>query len=385
MRTGLPPPSLIVGITALLLSVQLSQVQSQSAPCTTPTRNPGLCVDIRRCTNIFNIVSNPTPPPTGIANYIKKAACTLPGIERSVCCQPHEVKPEQPTTAAPPTSVGGSSLLPDKCGQAVADRIAFGNVTKVFDYPWMAVLKYNSNGELVDGCGGSLINKRYILTAAHCLRTRSTLQLQVVRLGEHDKSSEIDCNIYKNKKGEIIERDCANKTEDYGIESIVVHESYQKPKYSNDIGLIRLDRDVEMQDHIHPICLPVTPALRSAQFERYVVTGWGTTEKQTGSDVLLSAIVPRVSNAECQERMAQNNLKVQLSDKQMCAGGEGLVDTCRGDSGGPLGYSADFNGARFVQFGVVSAGIDSCGLKSVPGIYCRVAAYMDWILANMKP
>ncbi|XP_055617608.1 serine protease grass-like [Toxorhynchites rutilus septentrionalis] len=352
----------------------LAQVKAQSAVCTTPTNLQGLCVPIQRCRNIFKITQLPSPPPVAVANYIRKAECTLPGVERSICCQPAEVEPEMTT-----------NLLPKDCGQSVAERIANGNLTRVFDYPWMALLRYAQNGEILDGCGGSLINKRYVLTAAHCLKTRSTLQLDHIRLGEHTRSEEIDCIIFRDKKGAELERDCADPVEDYGVESIIIHPDYNRPKYSNDIGLVRLNRDVTMKDHIRPICLPVTPKLRSLQFDKYIVTGWGTTENQTGSDILLSAILPRVDIDSCQQRMAQNRLNVQLSSKQLCAGGEGQVDTCRGDSGGPLGFSTEYNGARFVQFGIVSAGVDSCGLKSVPGIYCRVDSYMDWILENIKP
>ncbi|XP_058449065.1 serine protease grass-like [Malaya genurostris] len=356
-----------------------NEAQAQSAPCLTPTRQDGLCVPIHRCRNIYDIVQKPTPPSTGIANYIKRAACTLPGVERSICCQPPEVVPE--TTVLP----GKADLLPKECGQSVNDRIAFGNATQVFAFPWMALLQYNQNGELIDGCGGSLINNRYVLTAAHCIKTRSTIRLVQVRLGEHTRNQDIDCNIYRDNNGVEIERDCADPVEDYQVESFEIHPDYNRPKYSNDIGLIRLDRSVTMKYHIRPICLPVTPQLRSKQFERYIVTGWGTTENQTGSQALLQATVPRVNNDECQQKMLQNRLNVQLSDKQLCAGGSDKVDTCRGDSGGPLVFSTDFNGPRFIQFGVVSAGVDSCGKKSIPGIYCRVGSYMDWILNTIKP
>ncbi|XP_058811606.1 serine protease grass-like [Topomyia yanbarensis] len=374
-----PRRSLICWVLTFGVLWLSSKVQAQSAPCTTPTRQDGLCVAIHRCRNIYDIVQNPTPPPIGIANYIKRAACTLPGVERAICCQPQEVVPE------PTISSAKIDLLPKECGQSVTDRIAFGNVTQVFSYPWMALLRYNQNGEIIDGCGGSLINNRYVLTAAHCLKTRSTLKLVQVRLGEHTRNQDIDCNIYKDKYGEEIERDCAEPVEDYQVESFEIHPDYNRPKYSNDIGLIRLDRDVVVKYHIRPICLPVTPQLRLKQFERYIVTGWGTTENQTGSQVLLEATVPRVNNDECQQTMLQNRLNVQLSDKQMCAGGSGKVDTCRGDSGGPLGFSTDLNGPRFIQFGVVSAGVDSCGKKNVPGIYCRVGSYMDWILDTIRP
>lgn len=367
---------------AICLTIWLSVVKTQSAPCTTPTKTPGQCVSIERCQNIYSIIQSPTPPSTGIANYIRRAACTLAGVERSICCQPSEVLPEKTVVTANSNKL---DLLPKDCGQRIEDRLAFGNITRVFQYPWMALLRYNHNGELVDGCGGSLINKRYILTAAHCIKTRSTLQLEYVRLGEHTRSTDIDCNIYRNKEGVEIERDCADPVEEYKVESFEIHPDYNRPKYSNDIGLIRLDRDVVMADHIKPICLPVTPELQKLELDKYIVTGWGTTENQTGSDVLLEAKLPRVSNAECQQHMIQNRLNVQLSDKQMCAGGEGLVDTCRGDSGGPLAFSTIYNGPRFVQFGVVSAGVDSCGKKSVPGIYCRVGSYIDWILNNIRP
>ncbi|XP_055613018.1 serine protease grass-like [Uranotaenia lowii] len=346
---------------------------ASEVPCTTPVRKPGFCVDIRRCANIYRIVTDPNPPLIGLANYIRKAACTLPRVERSVCCVPSEIDLKAKVVA-----------LPTKCGQAVTDRIAYGNVTKVFDFPWMAVLKYKTiAGYMTDACGGTLIHKRYVLTAAHCLRTPSKIQIHTVRLGEHDKSSEIDCNIYRNPRGMVIQEECAKKPVDYGIESMVVHENYNKPTRSNDIGLIRLDRDVKMDDHIHPICLPVTPALRSLELKRYLVTGWGTTENQIGSDVLLSAVLPSVSNEDCNKRWQKFNARVY--DTDMCAGGENFVDSCEGDSGGPLGFPATYNGVRFVQFGVVARGGSFCGAENRPGIYTRVAPYMDWIMANIEP
>lgn len=293
--------------------------------------------------------------------------------------------PEPTTTTSSPAFGANLQLLPVDCGLRVDDRLAFGNVTKVFSYPWMAVLRYSKDSELIDGCGGSLINERYILTAAHCLKTSSSLQIHSVVLGEHTKGQPIDCNIYHDSKGNEIERDCAEEVQVFGIESFEIHQDYNRPKFSNDIGLIRLDKDVTMTDHIKPICLPVTADLQKKVFENYVVTGWGTTEDQTGSNILLEAVLRHVDISECQLKMNENRLPIRLSDKQMCAGGKDKIDTCKGDSGGPLGFSANYNGARFVQFGIVSVGINSCGLKTVPGVYCRVASYMDWIAEHIKP
>lgn len=50
-------------------------------------------------------------------------------------------------------------------------RVFGGRDTKIKDYPWMVALHYDYDEWFrVWGCGGSLINKKYVLTAAHCVR-----------------------------------------------------------------------------------------------------------------------------------------------------------------------------------------------------------------------
>ena len=55
------------------------------------------------------------------------------------------------------------------CGsRTILSNIVGGKETKLGDYPYMALLGYEFDGRVVYGCGGSLINKWYVLTAAHC-------------------------------------------------------------------------------------------------------------------------------------------------------------------------------------------------------------------------
>lgn len=63
--------------------------------------------------------------------------------------------------------------LPTDCGDSASDRIHGGQATRIDEFPWTALLAYNSNKNNMIitqfSCGGSLINERYVLTGKHLI------------------------------------------------------------------------------------------------------------------------------------------------------------------------------------------------------------------------
>lgn len=199
-----------------------------------------------------------------------------------------------------------------------------------------------------------------------------------VRLGEWDTSTATDCN----------DDECAPPPLDIPVEQLIPHERYNpdSKQQENDVALVRLSQPVAFTEFIKPICLPLSTRLRQQQYDNVglTVAGWGRTENGTNSQRMLKLDISGVPRAQCARIYQRQN--VALGAGQMCAGGEAGKDSCRGDSGGPLmRYDNQAEYPHWYVAGIVSFGPTPCGLVGFPGVYTRVAEYVDWIRANMRP
>ncbi|XP_012285292.1 serine protease easter-like isoform X2 [Orussus abietinus] len=273
----------------------------------------------------------------------------------------------------------------DICGLSMSQRIIGGMNARLGQYPWVVRLGYafvNKNGEYLEknvtfGCGGTLINKDYVVTASHCLvDSPKDFYLVRIRLGELNVMSNPDCeNGY-----------CAPKYVDIEPSEIILHETYNKPTFRHDVAVIRLSQSVSFNEYIRPICLPETGNLDvSLVGQQAEVAGWGVVDIESGrsSSVLQAVKLPIVPTVLCQRIFDHIPIDDVL---QLCVGGQIGKDSCRGDSGGPLMRVDSFGGPyKYYLFGIVSFGTARCGASTSPAVYTNVARYLPWILDHVSP
>lgn len=177
-----------------------------------------------------------------------------------------------------------------ECGRQFTDRIIKGKRANLDDYPWMALFQYSKpRGQTGFHCGGVLINKRYVLSAAHCfVGLRSGWEAIKVRLGEWDFESEMDCT------EELDDLHCAPPVQEFDLERIIPHEGFSMRDMhkSHDIALVRMSGEAEITSYVKPICLPEPGSVNSDRLYNgiMVASGWGRTENGKLQDQLYKQI-----------------------------------------------------------------------------------------------
>ncbi|XP_060028566.1 testisin-like [Erinaceus europaeus] len=253
-----------------------------------------------------------------------------------------------------------SSLLSWPCGQqTVPTRIIGGQDSELGRWPWQGSLRYWDTHI----CGASLLNRRWVLSAAHCFEQSSHPFDWSVQFGEISSSpSFFNLQAYNNR---------------YRVEQIILSPQFLGTG-PYDIALLKLSSPVTYDSFVQPICvLPSTYQLRNQN--NCWITGWGEIAEDTSlpyPSTLQEVQVGMINNSVCSHLLSMPDFRQDVWGDMVCAGdAEGGKDACFGDSGGPLVCKTR---GLWVQVGVVSWGI-GCGRPNRPGIYTNVSQHFRWI------
>ncbi|XP_065363290.1 serine protease SP24D-like [Calliphora vicina] len=225
-------------------------------------------------------------------------------------------------------------------------RIVGGKNAKENQFPYQISLRYYNQHI----CGGSIISKNYVVTAAHCVTTVS---------GSTIKKTPVSIITIRAGSREV---DSGGVT--VGVSQVNVHPNYRN--FNNDIAVVKLSKPLELNGSIQPIAL-ATKSLKPGV--KVVTTGWG--RLRTGGDtpqILQFNTLISISNAECKRRIGN------VATSTLCLSHTVGNGVCNGDSGGPAVYKNQL-------VGVTNFVVGGCG-SNAPDGYASVAFYSSWIRSN---
>lgn len=256
-------------------------------------------------------------------------------------------------------SVCGKQAITPK--SRLTSRIFGGSDATAHSWPWMVIFYQivkcatttSSSSLCYSICGGTIINRNYVLTAAHCINTTVDSDMVIIA-GMHKQSLTTETNTRQVRS----------------VSRVHIHPQYEMTYYSNDIALLRVNTSFTYTDYVQPACLPVTDP---ADDDEVIIVGWGTNRLGGQvSDTLKQAYSNVIGNCKPYWAQVQNSLQICIANT------DSGDSACHGDSGGPL---LSLNNGQYVVAGVASYGYtcNTAGVNSLPNVYTRVSSYKAWI------
>ncbi|KAI5644997.1 trypsin domain-containing protein [Phthorimaea operculella] len=248
--------------------------------------------------------------------------------------------------------VVASSAGPSRNG---GQRIVGGDVTTIDQYPFIAAMLVTYNGEVfTHNCGGSILNEKTILSAAHCYSGSSNAANRWrVRVGSSFRSS-----------GGVV----------HNVARIINHPQYNENAWNHDISVLHLETFMSFNNVVQQVQI-AGPSYFPADNDRILTIGWGLTSFQGTASEQLKHVEQRVMN---QQQCTSGFAPGIITDTMLCITSVSNVDggPCSQDSGGP-------NVHNNVLVGVTAFTLAPCGEAGTPSSLARVSSYVDWILANV--
>ncbi len=225
-------------------------------------------------------------------------------------------------------------------------KIVGGTQANLGEFPFIVSLQHSYYGHF---CGGSLIAKNWILTAAHCVDGITPSYILIGLQNQYDTA----------------------QAEKFTPVKIIKHPEWDSNVMNADYALIKISGESKYP----PIKMNTKEITGTPTF---TVAGWGVTSENSSSvsKTLMKVDVPFVDQQTCSLAYPGS-----INDNMICAGfKDGGKDSCQGDSGGPLVMGS---GSSRVLVGVVSWG-EGCARPNKYGVYSKVKNAVDWVNSTMK-
>lgn len=239
-------------------------------------------------------------------------------------------------------------------------------------FPWHVAISHVEWDKNVYRCGGTLIGRTTVLTAAVCVFTLYGQLLRpeftTVQLGVRFLSSGGSSAVAK-------------------VRNIEVHPDYDKFTLASNLAKITLMEDVQYTDFIQPICLWDKDKIDLSHLANKLgtIVGWGLTEKNyTTSDALQEITIPVVPSSLCNPPTRFPDPAFSLNNS-FCAGYSNGSNACKGDTGGGIYFEESH---VWKIRGVISSSETRtpfvCRYKNDFIVFTDVAKYLEWIVGPVK-
>ncbi|XP_041771838.1 coagulation factor IX-like isoform X1 [Anopheles merus] len=246
----------------------------------------------------------------------------------------------------------------DGISQAVAGPVGFS------EYPWtVAIYQLIRNGSYVYHCGGALLNRSVVVTAAHCVsNNRLHPNRFVVYAGDWDRRHTQERLPHQERT----------------VSRVLVHPNYYSGALFNDLALLFFSEPFnDTVANVEPVCLNSPSGTDYIPPDNCFVTGWGGSPKgNRAQSIQQYSKLQLVERHRCETQLRSLptlGSKFKLHQSFVCAAADG-TDVCQGSGGSP--YACERDG-RYYLVGIVSWGV-GCG-DGIPAVLTNVTELSEWI------